>query len=199
MTDKEKMLNGKLYFAGGDELTKDREKARFLTYEYNLLSPVDYEKKKIILLKLFGSMGENVFIEQPIRCDYGYNIHIGNNFFCNFNLTVLDCAEVTFGDNVFIAPNVGIFAAGHPIDAELRNSMLEYGFPIKIGSNVWIGGNAVINPGVTIGDNVVIGSGSVVTKDIPSGVVAAGNPCRIIRKINDDDKKYYFKRLTVDE
>jgi len=187
LTDKEKMLSGKLYFGGVEELMKERENARILTHEFNSISPDFYNKKNEILKRLFGSLGDNFCIEQPIRCDYGYNIHIGENFYSNFNLTILDCAEVIIGDCVFIAPNVSIFTAGHPIDHELRNSMLEYAFPIKIGNNVWIGGNTVINPGITIGDNSVIGSGSVVTKNIPSNVVAAGNPCKVLREITDDE------------
>ena len=120
---------------------------------------------------------------------------MGDNFYSNYNFTVLDCAKVTIGDNAFIGPNVGIYAVGHAIDPELRRLGAEFGLPVQIGNDVWIGGHTVINPGVTVGDNVVIGSGSVVTKDIPDNVVAAGNPCRVLRKITDDDKKYFFKKL----
>lgn len=136
--------------------------------------------------------------EPPFRCDYGYNIEIGENFYSNYNCTILDCAKVTIGNNVLFAPNVSLFTAGHPIDATLRAQEYEYAFPITIGNDVWIGGNTVINPGVTIGSNVVIGSGSVITKDIPSNCIAAGNPCRVIRDITEEDKQYYYKKLKFD-
>lgn len=199
MTEKEKMLTGKLYFAGVEELTRERHRARELTKMYNSLDADDYKTKNNIISELFSQVGRNCFIEQPFRCDYGSNISVGDNFYSNFNLVILDCAKIKIGNNVFIAPNVSLYGAGHPIDYTLRNSLQEYGFPIIIGDNVWIGGSTVINPGVTIGDNVVIGSGSVVTKDIPSGVIAVGNPCRVLREIDDRDKKYYFKRLEIYE
>lgn len=125
---------------------------------------------------------------QPFHCDYGYNIEIGENFFANYNCVILDGAKVTFGDNVFIAPNCSFYTAGHPIDVLQRNQGLEYALPIKIGNNVWIGGNVTVLPGVTIGDNTVIGAGSLVNKDIPSNVVAAGNPCRVIREITENNQ-----------
>ena len=139
--------------------------------------------------KILGNTGASFCILAPFWCDYGYNIEIGENFFANHNCIILDCAKVTFGDNVFIAPNCGFYTAGHPIDAERRNQGLEYARPIKVGDDVWFGGGVQVMPGVTIGSNTVIGSGSVVTKDIPSGVVAAGNPCRVIRPITEEDKK----------
>lgn len=130
-------------------------------------------------------MKENYWIEQPFWCDYGYNIEIGENFYSNHNLTILDGNKVKFGDNVFIGPNCSFYTAGHPLDTQRRNQGLEYAKPIIIGNNVWLGGNVCVLPGVTIGDNVVIGAGSVVTKDIPSNVVAAGNPCKIIKNLKD--------------
>lgn len=133
--------------------------------------------------KILGKTKEKFFIEQPFVCDYGYNIEIGENFYSNHNLTILDGAKVQFGDNVFVAPNCGFYTAGHPLDYETRNKGLEYAKPIKVGNNVWIGGNVVVLPGVTIGNNVVIGAGSVVNKDIPSNSVAVGNPCKVIKKI----------------
>ncbi|MHC1684287.1 MAG: sugar O-acetyltransferase [Clostridiaceae bacterium] len=198
MTEKEKMLEGKLYLSFGDELLNERQYAKELVFDFNGLRPTEIEKRNEIIKKLFGKTGENFFIEPPFRCDYGYNISIGENFYSNYNCVILDCAKVSIGDNVFFAPNVGLFTAGHPIDVELRNTGAEYAFPITIGNNVWFGGGVVVNPGVTIGDNVVIGSGSVVTKDIPSNVVAAGNPCKVIREINDEDKIYYFKKLKIE-
>ncbi len=130
-------------------------------------------------------------IEPSFYCDYGYNIEIGENFYSNHNLVILDGGKVAFGDNVFIAPNCGFYTAGHPLDVKQRNRGLEYAYPIKVGNNVWIGGNVSVMPGVTIGDNTVIGGGSVVTKNIPSGVVAVGNPCRVLREITEADKDKY--------
>ncbi len=143
------------------------------------------------LKALFGSVGEAVVLTPPFYCDHGNKIKIGNHFYANTGLTILDENYVTFGDNVYLGPHVSIYTATHPIDYTVRNTDLEYALPVSIGSNVWIGGNVVVNPGVTIGDDVVIGSGSVVTKDIPSGVVAAGNPCRVIREITDKDRQYW--------
>ena len=199
MTEKEKMISGKLYDSFLDGLFEERQHAKDLVFEFNSLSPKEVEKRNEILKELLGKTGKNFFFEPPFRCDYGYNIEIGENFYSNYNLTILDCAKVKIGDNVMIAPNVGIYTAGHPIDKDLRNSGKEYAFPITIGNDVWIGGNVVINPNVTIGSNVVIGSGSVVTKDIPSNVIATGNPCKVIREITKEDKKYYFKKLKVEE
>ena len=147
------------------------------------------EERNELLRSLFGSVKGNFFIEPPFRCDYGCNIEIGENFYANYNLVILDCAKVTIGDNVLIGPNVGIYTAGHPLHFELRNEEWEFACPITIEDNVWIGGNVVLNPGVTVGRNSVVGSGSVVTKDIPANVVAAGNPCRVIRESTDADKR----------
>lgn len=183
MTEKEKMLNGEIYYEKCDELLKEREIAKELCYEYNILKPSEKNKRIEILKRILGKTKENFLIEQPFICDYGYNIEIGENFYSNHNLTILDGNKVKFGDNVFIAPNCGFYTAGHPLDYETRNKGLEYAKPITIGNNVWIGGNVVVLPGVTIGDNVVIGAGSVVNKDIPSNVVAVGNPCKVIKEI----------------
>ncbi len=188
MTEREKMLAGMLYNSMIEEdLVQDRQQAKKLCREYNEADPLDMEKKTAIMKKILGRAAGNFWIESPFMCDYGYNIEVGENFYANYNLVVLDCAKVTIGDNVLIAPNVGIYTAGHPIVAEQRNAGLEYAYPITIGNNVWIGAGTHICPGVTIGDNVVIGAGSVVTKDIPSGTVAYGVPCKVIRDITDDD------------
>lgn len=146
---------------------------------------------------MFENTGEHFYIESPFAFDYGYNISIGENFYANHNCIILDCAKVTIGDNVIFAPNVSIFTAGLPTHFEQRNKDPEYAFPITIGNNVWIGGNVVINPNIRVGYNVVIGSGSIVTKDIPANCVAAGNPCKVLRKITDKDKQYYFKDLKI--
>jgi acetyltransferase-like isoleucine patch superfamily enzyme len=189
MTEKEKQQAGELYFGNDKELMKDRANAKKLCMEYNAITYNDYQKRERLLDRLLALKGENTWIEPNFFCDYGYNIVIGDNFYANHNLVILDCADVIFGDNVFIGPNCGFYAAGHPIDAEQRNSGLEYSKPIKVGSNVWFGGNVCVMPGVTIGDNTVIGGGSVVVDDIPSGVVAAGNPCKVIRPITEKDKE----------
>ena len=153
---------------------------------------------KEMIKNILGKTGEEICIEQPFRCDYGKNIEVGNNFFANYNCVILDVAKVTIGENVMFAPNVSIYTAGHPIHPESRNSGYEYGIPVTIGDNVWIGGNVVITPGVTIGNNVVIGAGSVVTKDIPDNVIAVGSPCRVLREITENDRKYYYKDKEFD-
>lgn len=180
MTEKDKMLSGELYDANYDEnLIKERYIAKDLCFEFNNLKPSKFDEKNEIIRKLFKNVKTKFCIEQNFWCDYGYNISIGENFYSNHNLVILDAAKVEFGDNVFIGPNVSFYTAGHPIDVEKRNKGLEYAKPIKVGNNVWLGGNVVVLPGVTIGDNVTIGAGSVITKDIPSNSVAYGNPCKV--------------------
>jgi maltose O-acetyltransferase len=191
MTEKERMLSGELYKAEGEELVKDNKKARKLTRLFNNTTEEQQEYRVKLLKQLFASTEENIYIEPPFRCDYGCHITVGNNFYANYDCIILDVNKVDIGSNVFFAPRVNIYTAGHPIDAEVRNDMLEFGKEVIIGDNVWVGGNTVINPGVTIGSNVVIGSGSVVTKDIPDGVIAAGNPCNVLREITADDKEYW--------
>ena len=173
MNEKEKMLSGELYDANfNEDLLKERYIAKDKCYEYNQLKPSNNIEKNKIIKELLGKTGNIFTIEQPFMCDYGYNIEIGDNFYSNHNLIILDGNKVEFGDNVFIAPNCAFYTAGHPLDAKRRNQGLEYAKPIKVGNNVWIGGNVVVLPGVTIGDNVVIGAGSIVNRDIPSNVVA---------------------------
>ena len=179
-----KMVNGELY--NQSKINHLLMNCKEILYDYNNLRPKELEKRKEIIRKLFRKTGEEFQIESPFFCDYGFNIIIGENFYANHNLVILDGAEVIFGDNVFIGPNVGIYTAGHPIDVELRNNGIEYAKTIKIGNNVWIGGNVCIMPGVTIGDNVTIGGGAVVTKDIPSNVTAFGNPCKVY-KVNEEN------------
>jgi galactoside O-acetyltransferase len=192
LTEKEKAAQGLLYNANYDkELLDERAYCKALCYEYNQLHPAKTEERTALIRTLLGKTNGSFLIEQPFMCDYGYNIEIGRNFFANHNCIILDEAKVTFGDHVFIAPNCGFHTAGHPLDAERRNIGLEYAYPITVGSNVWIGSNTIVLPGVTIGDYAVIGAGSVVTKEIPPGVIAVGNPCRMIREITDEDKKKY--------
>lgn len=194
MTEKEKMSKQMLYDANYNvDLLKERVKAKNMCYDFNQLRPSETEKQNEILRELFGSTKENFCIVAPFWCDYGYNIHIGENFFANHNVVILDCGKVTFGDNVFVAPNCIFSTAGHPLDVEQRNKGLEYAYPITVEDNVWIGANVTVLPNVTIGSGSVIGAGSVVNKDIPRGVIAVGNPCRVVRKITEEDKKKYWK------
>lgn len=193
-TEKEKAAEGLLYNANYDEtLQAEMSATRGVIFEYNKLSPLQQEEREKILASLLGKKGKNATIISPFYCDYGYNIEVGDNFFANTNFVVLDGAKVKIGNNVFIAPNVGIYTAGHPLDALQRNEGLEYAFPVTIGNNVWIGGHVCIMPGVTIGDGAVIGAGSVVTKDIPANSLAVGNPCRVLREITETDRNKYKK------
>ena len=185
-SEKEKMLSGEIYDANNDlQLIAERDNCKEICFEFNNTRPSNKEQRREIIEKLLGKTSENYLVEQPFYCDYGYNIEIGENFFSNYNLVILDEAKVSFGNNVFIAPNCSFYTAGHPLDVEQRNQGLEYARPIVIGNNVWIGGDVTVLPGVTIGDNTTIGAGSVVTKDIPANVLAAGNPCQIMRYLTN--------------
>ena len=183
LNEKEKMISGELYDAGDATLVEERQRSKDLCFRYNQIQPSKMKERKGIIKTLFGKTEKMFLIEQPFFCDYGYNIEIGENFYANVNVVILDCAKVTFGDNVFIAPNCGFYTVNHPLDTETRNKGLEYALPITVGDNVWIGGGCSILPGVTIGDNAVIGAGSVVVKDIPANVLAVGNPCKVIKEI----------------
>lgn len=193
-TEKEKARAGKLYDANSDaELLAERDICKERCYELNNLRPSQKKEREEIIRSLFGRTGKSFLIEQPFYCDYGYNIEIGENFYSNVNCVILDGAKVTFGDNVFVAPNCGFYTAGHAMDVEQRAQGLEYAYPIKVGSNVWIGAHVCVLPGVTIGDNTIIGAGSVVNKSIPANVLAVGNPCRVVRRITEADKEKYMK------
>ncbi len=182
MTEKEKMLAGEIYSATDPELIAELQTTREIIYDYNALRPSETLKMKTILRKLLGHIGDDqIIINQPFHCDYGTQIRVGKRFFANFNLTILDEAPVTIGDDCFIGPNVSIYTACHSTDPVERNSRWEWALPVTIGHNVWIGGSVTILPGVTIGDNVTIGAGSVVVSDIPSGSIAVGNPCKMIK------------------
>ena len=182
-SEKEKMLNSELYDATDESLYKERETVKNLTYDYNLIRRSDKDKRDELIRKILGKAGKKLWIESPFQCDYGYNIEIGDNFYSNHNLIILDCAKVKIGDNVFVGPNVGIYTPCHPIDAKERMTFKEWAEPVTIGDDVWLGGNVTILPGVSIGNNVVIGAGSVVTKDIPSNCVAVGNPCKPVKSL----------------
>ncbi len=192
MTEKEKAAKGVLYNANKDEaLLSERMKAKDMLHYYNSLQPSKEDERRQVIQNLLGKTGDVFMFESPFICDYGYNIEIGENFYANVNLVILDGAKVTIGSNVFIAPHVGIYTAGHAFDEVLRAEGLEYALPITIGNNVWIGGGVQILPGVNIGDNTIVGAGSIVSKDIPSGVLAVGNPCKVIREISEADRRKY--------
>lgn len=184
MTEREKMVLGLEYYPGDEELLKMRLEARKKIRAFNDTAPENTEKQFEIIRSLFGSVGKNFYIEQGFRCDYGINIHVGEGFFANFNCVILDCAKVQIGKNCFLAPNVSIYTATHPLDPYDRISYIEFAKEITIGDNCWIGGNSVILPGVSLGNNVVVGGGSVVTKSFGDNVIIAGNPARIIKTIN---------------
>lgn len=184
--------SGRLYDANFDPVvTRALRECADLCWEYNQLRPTDVDARLELIDRIIGSHGEHYTFTQPFRCDYGKNVHVGENFYCNSGMVVLDAAPVTFGHDVYIAPNCVFSTAGHPVDTERRNAGLEYALPITVGDNVWFGMGVLVCPGVTIGSNVVIGAGSVVTKDIPSGVVAVGNPCRVLREIGPQDAERY--------
>ena len=185
-TEKEKILAGEIYDANYDpQLIAERQECKELCRDYNDLRQRETTAREELLARILGHVAGPLLIEQPFYCDYGYNISVGRNFYAYYNLVILDEAPVTFGDNVFIAPNCGFYTAGHPLEASQRNKGLEYARPIRVGDNVWIGANVCVLPGVAIGDNSVIGAGSVVVRDIPANSVAVGNPCRVIKTIED--------------
>lgn len=194
VTEKEKMQRQMLYDANDGALLEERSSAKVLCHQYNQHSPADAAGQQEILRRLLGKTGAHFCIMAPFWCDYGYNIELGEDFYANHNLVILDGGKVRFGDHVFIAPNCGFYTAGHPIDSARRDQGLEYAYPITVGSHVWIGAGVQVMPGVTIGDHVVIGGGSVVVRDIPDHCVAVGNPCRVIRTITEEDEKTCWDR-----
>lgn len=187
-----------LPYISDESVLEEQKRTRRLTQELNTVDRSDFGKISEIVKELFGK-SEGAFVNPPFYCDYGSHIEVGKNFFANYNCTILDVAKVKIGDNCQMAPNVAIYTAGHPVHPDTRNTAFEYGIEVVIGDNVWIGGNTVICPGVHIGDNAVIGAGSVVTKDIPEWCIAAGNPCKVIRKITEADRKFYFKDKEFDD
>lgn len=198
MTTKERMHSQKVYFCDDEDLVREQEQCLEILYDFNHTRPSEKEKRQEILKSLVAELGENCYIEPPLHTNWGRHTHFGNNVYANFNLTLVDDTDIFIGDSVMIGPNVTIATAGHPIDPELRKKVAQYNIPVRIGNNVWIGARAVVLPGVSIGENTVIGAGSIVTKDIPANVVAVGNPCRVLREINERDKIYYYKDMKID-
>ncbi len=198
MDTRERMKNGKVYFCTDPELAREQLECLEKLYDFNRSRPLEQEKRARLLREYLGGIGENCYIEPPLHANWGRNTYLGNNVYANFNLTLVDDTDIVIGDSVMIGPNVTIATAGHPVDPELRRKVAQFNLPVRIGNNVWIGGGVVILPGVSIGDDTVIGAGSIVTKDIPAGVVAVGNPCRVLRPITERDRKYYYRDLEVD-
>jgi len=196
-SQKERMLAGELYIAHDAELGRENRRAKQLTRQFNQMTEDQMEERQQLLISMFKRIGKDGYIEPPFRTDYGTNTTIGDNFYANYDAIFVDVGPITIGDNVFMGPRVGLYTAGHPIDATIRAEQLEYGWPITIGNDVWFGGNVVVNPGVTIGSNVVIGSGSIVTHDIPDNVVAVGNPCRVLRPITQKDHDYWEQQRAI--
>ena len=183
-TEKDKMLRGDPYDAGDPELVAEREHTGELLKEYNATTKRKGDRRTELLSTLLGSVGDGAHVEPPLRCDYGYNVHVGENFYANVDCVFLDVREIRFGANCFLGPGVHVYAATHPLDAETRARGLEYGDPVTVGDDVWIGGRAVLNPGVTIGDRSVVGAGAVVTEDVPDDVVVQGNPAEVVRRLD---------------
>lgn len=196
---KDRMHTGEIYFPGDEEITKWQVKCLDRLYEFNMTRPTEGEKRQAMLKEMFAEIGEGCYIEPPFHSNLGgANVHFGKNVYANFNLTCVDDTHIYVGDYTMLGPNVTLATAGHPILPELREKGYQYNMPVHIGKNCWIGAGAIILPGITIGDNVVVGAGSVVTKDLPSNVVAVGNPCRVLREVNEHDKEYYFKDRRIE-
>ena len=196
---RERMYGQKLYYCNDEDLMREQMKALELLYDFNKTRPSEQDKREKILKKMFAEIGDDCYIEPPFHANWGgKNVHFGNGVYANFNLTMVDDCDIFVGNNVMFGPNVTVSAGTHPIHPELRSKQAQYNIPIHIGNNVWIGANSVILPGVNIGDNSVIGAGSIVTKDIPSNVIAVGNPCRVLREINENDMKYYYRDMKID-
>lgn len=200
MTIREKMHNTELYLPTDKEIWEEQQGYLNLLYDFNHTRPTEFEKREELLKELFAEIGEGCYIEPPLHANWGgHHVHLGKSIYANFNLTLVDDTHIYIGDYTMIGPNVVIATGGHPLLPELREKGYQYNASVHIGRNCWLGAGVIIVPGITIGDNVVIGAGSIVTKDIPSNVLAVGNPCRILREINEHDKEYYFKDRKIDD
>ena len=198
MSNYDKLHSGELYLPGDEEIMKEQLKCLEKLYDFNNTRPLELDKREKLLKEMFAEIGDDCYVEPPLHANWGgKHVHFGKNVYANFNLTLVDDTHIYVGDYTMFGPNVTVATAGHPILPELREKIYQYNASVKIGRNCWIGAGAIIVPGVTIGDNSVIGAGSVVTKDIPPNVVAVGNPCRVLREINENDRKYYFKNRTI--
>ncbi len=198
MTEKDKLHSKELYLPTDPEITIIQQKRLDKLYDFNHTRPTESEKRELMLKEMFAEIGTGCYIKPPFYANMGgANVHFGNNIYCNFGLTMVDDTHIYVGDYTMFGPHVTVATAGHPILPELREKAYQYNMPVHIGRNCWLGAGAIVLPGITIGDNSVIGAGSVVTKDIPSNVVAVGNPCKILRKISDKDKEYYFKDMKI--
>lgn len=196
---KERMYSGRLYCCADEGLAAEQAQRLELQYDYNATRPLEGERRAELLKKMFAEVGEGCYIEPPLHANWGgRRVHLGNNVYANFGLTLVDDTDIYIGDGCMFAPNVVLATAGHPVDPTLRRDVYQYNLPIRIGNNVWIGAGAIVLPGVSIGDNSVIGAGSVVTRDIPANVVAVGNPCRVLREIGERDRKYYWRDREID-
>ena len=196
---RERMHTGELYLPGDSEIMAEQQKRLDRLYDYNMTRPTEPKKREALLKEMFAEIGEGCYIEPPLHANFGgAHVHFGKFVYANFNLTLVDDTHIYVGDYTMFGPNVTVATAGHPILPELREKIYQYNFPVTVGRNCWIGAGAIILPGVTVGDNTVIGAGSVVTRDIPANSVAVGNPCRVIREINERDREYYFKDRKID-
>lgn len=199
MSMKDKLHTGQIYYPSGDEIMDEQLQCLDRLYDFNRTRPTELKKREEMLREMFAEIGEGCYIEPPLHANWGgKHVHFGKNVYCNFNLTLVDDTHIFVGDYTMFAPNVVVATAGHPILPELRERAFQYNMPVHIGRNCWIGAGALIMPGVTIGDNTVIGAGSVVTRDVPSNVVAVGNPCKVMREIGDHDREYYFRDRKID-
>lgn len=194
MTELEKIHSQDLYICESEEIMAEQRACLEKQYDYNATRPSESEKREKLLKEMFAEIGEGCYIEPPLHANWGgHNVHFGNNVYANFNLTLVDDTHIYVGDNTMLGPNVVLATAGHPIEPSLREKVYQFNIPVRIGKNCWLGAGVIVLPGITIGDNTVVGAGSVVTKDLPPNVVAVGNPCRVLRPINERDREYFFK------
>ena len=199
MSERDKLHTGEIYFPGDPEIHKEQTACQEKLYDFNQTRPSELEKRTAMLKDMFAEIGEGCYIEPPLHANFGGKfVHFGKWIYANYNLTLVDDTHIYVGDDTMFGPNVTLATAGHPIEPSLRARGLQFNMPVRIGKNCWLGAGVIVMPGVTIGDNTVIGAGSVVTKDIPSGVVAVGNPCRVLREVGEKDREYYYKDRKID-